>query len=64
MRQYGRDPSSRYYEARNGIWGTLQREAARLARQARRETASRDRRDHSDRVLYLTHLPEQGGQVL
>ena len=29
MRQYGRDPSSRYYEARSGIWGTHYRERPR-----------------------------------
>jgi hypothetical protein len=26
MRQYGRDPSRRYYEARSGIWGTHYKE--------------------------------------
>jgi hypothetical protein len=26
MRQYGRDPSRRYYQARSGIWGTYDKE--------------------------------------
>lgn len=26
MRQYGRDPSRRYYQARSGIWGTYYKE--------------------------------------
>ena len=27
MRQYGRDPSRRYYQARSGIWGTYKEQA-------------------------------------
>ena len=63
MRLYGRDPTGRYYEVRNGIWGRYREPPRGLPGKARPETALAARRDHRDRILSSDyHLPERAGR--